>query len=165
MNPSLLPLIEEFRAAWLSGISMDSVLTRFVELTHARASGCWRLEDGHLLLAGFGWASDMPDEVSRGFQDATRRVSLDQTSLGIVKAAIKCEPAVGRRDPGSSGLSGSASWIAKFAAQSSLAVPICDQPAGAVAGVFAVSTASQIHEGDSLWQTMLGVARELGRGR
>ena len=159
-----MPLIEDLGIAWRSGILLDDVLKRFVVEVDARASGCWRLVDGHLLLAGFGWASDMPTEVSQGFQDATRRVSLEQTGLGIVKAAVSHRPTVGYRDPGETGLTGSASWITKFAAQSSLAVPICHPTSETVIGVVAVSTANQIEEGDTLWENMLRVARSLGSG-
>jgi len=158
-----ISLLEDIVAAWQAGVSMDGVLSRFVVETDARASGCWRLEEGCLRLIGFGWASDMPAEVSQGFQDATRRVPLDQTGLGIVKAALGVRPVVGHRDPGSTGLEGSASWIAKFQANSSLAVPIREPKRGTILGVFAVSTASAIIEGDRLWNVMLRVSEELGR--
>jgi hypothetical protein len=139
---------------------MDEVLSRFVVETKSRAAGCWRLEEGFLQLVGFGWASDMPDEVSRGFQEATRSVPLDQTGLGIVKAAITDQPAIGRRDGHATGLDGSASWIVRFGANSSLAVPIHDETTRVV-GVLAVSTADSIEPGDGLWQTLVQIAQSL----
>lgn len=139
---------------------MNEPLSRLVLATAARAAGCWRLESGHLILIGFGWASDMPDDVSQGFQQATRRVSLDQMGLGIVKAAVSDEPAIGRRDANTTGLDGSASWIVKFSANTSLAVPIHDPSTHRVCGVLAVSTAGFVEEGDVLWQTLLGLSKQ-----
>lgn len=142
---------------------MDELLARFVVKTKSRASGCWRLENGFLNLVGFGWAADMPDEVSSGFQAATRHVPMTELGLGIVKAAAVGLPAIGRLDAASSGLQGSAGWIAKFAARSSLAVPIRAVESGAIMGVIAVSTAANVEEGDSLWRIIVQLASELGR--
>ena len=154
-------LKEEFRSAWLAGDSFDGLLKRLVMETASRASGLWRLEENHLVLIGFGWASNMPLEVSSGFQAATRHVPLDQIGLGIVKAAVSAKPAIGRRDPKESGLDGSATWIAKFGANTSLAVPIRQKEANHIIGVLAVSTSAFVEEGDSLWQTLIGLADEL----
>ena len=155
-------LKEEFRSAWLAGSSFDELLARLVMETASRASGLWRLEENRLVLIGFGWASDMPLDVSLGFQAATRRVPLDQIGLGIVKAAVTAKPAIGRRDPKDSGLDGSATWIAKFGAHTSLAVPIRQTETNQIIGVLAVSTSAFIDEGDALWQTLISLADELG---
>ncbi len=155
-------LMEEFRSAWLAESSFDELLARLVTETESRASGLWRLEENHLVLVGFGWASDMPLEVSSGFQAATRRVPLDQIGLGIVKAAVTAKPAIGRRDPKDSGLDGSATWIARFGANISLAVPIRQKETNQILGVLAVSTSAFIEEGDSLWQTLISLADDLG---
>ena len=163
MKECVMTLAEEFCAAWRARVSFDDLLSRLVVETASRAAGCWRLENGHLELNGFGWASDMPEEVSRGFQDATRRVSLDQIGLGIVKAAISTQPAIGRRDAQATGLDGSASWIVRFGANTSLAVPIHETKTGRVTGVIAVSTAAFVEKDDSLWRTMLHLSNELGR--
>jgi hypothetical protein len=156
-------LAEELCAAWQAGISLDDLLARFVIETQSRASGCWRLKNGSVRLVGFGVASDMPTEVSQGFQDATRSVSLKQQGLGIVKAAVSRQPAIGRRDARATGLDGSASWIARFGANTSLAVPICDRRTQTVIGVLAVSTVAFVEEGDALWQTMTEFADKLGQ--
>ncbi len=155
-------LKEEFRSAWLAGNSFDELLERLVIETASRASGLWKLEENHLVLIGFGWTSDMPRDVSSGFQAATRRVPLDQIGLGIVKAAVTVKPAIGRRDPKESGLDGSATWIARFGANSSLAVPIRQKETHHVIGVLAVSTSAFVEEDDSLWQTLIALADELG---
>jgi hypothetical protein len=157
-----MTLTDEVCAAWRAGISLDEPLSRLVIETNSRASGCWRIQNGFLNLVGFGWASDMPDEVSRGFQMTTRSVSLDQLGLGIVKAAVTAQPAVGRRDAQSTGLDGSASWITKFAANTSLAVPIRDTKTQIVIGVLAASTTANIEEGDTLWQRLTLLANDLG---
>ena len=138
-------------------------LSRLVVETSARAAGCWRLDNGTLNLIGFGWAGDMSLDVSQGFQDATRRVSLDQIGFGIVKAAITDKPAIGCRDSSATGLDGSASWIVRFGANTSLAVPIHDSQTHAVIGVLAVSTAAFVEEDDSLWQTLFCLSNELGK--
>ena len=157
-----MTLTDEICAAWRAGISLDEPLSCLVVETKSRASGCWRIQHGFLNLVGFGRASDMPDDVSRGFQLATRCVSLDQLGLGIVKAAVTAQPAVGRRDAQSTGLDGSASWIAKFASNTSLAVPIRNNESQIVIGVLAVSTAAFVEEGDTLWQRLTLLANDLG---
>jgi hypothetical protein len=158
-----MALIDEIARAWRDGDSLDELLSQFVVETESRASGIWRLVDGFLELAGFGWAADMPHEVSQGFQDATRRLSLDNIGLGIVKAAVTEKPVVGRRDFRATGLDGSASWIVRFEANSSLAVPIHDEQSRSVPGVVAISTGAVIQENDPLWSTMLQLAKEMGR--
>ncbi len=158
-----MKLTDEFRAAWRAGVSLDGPLSRLVVETASRAAGCWRLAEDHLDLIGFGWASGMPGAVSQGFQDATRHLSLDQVGLGVVKAAISRKPAIGRRDAGATGLDGSASWIARFEANTSLAVPIEDSTTHCVVGVLAVSTAAYVEEGDSLWLTLIQMSQVLGQ--
>ena len=147
-------LEEEFRRAWATGQSLDQLLVRLVEQTSARAAGCWRLKDSILHLAGFGWAGDMPAEVSDGFQEATRAVSLSQTGLGIVAAATTGKPAIAQRDPRLTGLPKSASWIEKFEANTSLAIPFREPTKQQMVGVFAISTAAFIEPHDALWTRM-----------
>ncbi len=145
-----------------NGQSLDGPLRGLVVETEARAAGCWRLHDGHLELLGFGAADDMDETVDRGFREATRRVPLDQLGLGIVKAAVTGQPAIGRRDPTDNSLEGSATWIARFQAQTSLAVPIRLSNHGEVVGVLAVSTAAVVHPVHPLWSLLLELADQLG---
>ena len=159
-----MTLTDELCAAWNLEGSLDFLLMRFVVQTASRAAGCWRLENDHLRLVGFGWAEDMSPEISAGFQAATRRVPLDQVGLGIVKAAITAKPAIGRRDPQTTDLGGSATWIAKFGANTSLAVPIRDAQTNGVVGVLAVSTAAFVTEKDFLWETLLQVSERISHG-
>ena len=163
-SPSVneMTLKNDLCIAWQKAKPLDNLLARFVETTKSRASGLWRLERNELVLVGFGFASDMPLDVSLGFQEVTRRVSLDQTGLGIVKAIVSQKPAIGRRDPQESGLDGSATWIAKFGANTSLAIPIRDLQSNLLIGVFAVSTAHFVEVGDWLWRTMEEFSLELG---
>lgn len=157
-----MSLIDEIGAAWQAGRPLDGLLSRFVIETNSRASGVWRLVDNHLLLMGFGWADDMSADVSQGFQEFTRKVSLDQIGLGIVRAALTDGPALARRDASVTGLSGSASWIEKFCANTSLALPIHDIESGRVLGVAAVSTEAFVEVGDPLWRTLHQLSRRLG---
>lgn len=76
----------------------------------------------------------MPVELKREFAAATAEVPLDRTGLGIVRAALTGEPAIAELD--GSELDASASWLARFAARRSLAVPI--ERKGTVVGVVAI---------------------------
>ena len=145
-----------------SGQSLDAPLRELVIETEARAAGCWRLHDEHLELLGFGAATDMDEAVDRGFREATRRVALDQLGLGIVKAAVTGQPAIGRRDPTDNSLDESATWIAQFRAQTSLAVPIHLANSNEIVGVLAVSTAATVHPEHPLWCLLIELANQLG---
>ena len=149
-------------AALRNGQSLDAPLRELVIETKARAAGCWRLHDRHLELLGFGAAADMDEAVDRGFREATRRVPLDQLGLGIVKAAVTGQPAIGRHDPADNSLDGSATWIARFQAQTSLAVPIRCEGSNEVVGVLAVSTAAIVHPEHPLWSLLIELADQLG---
>lgn len=155
-----MSVAKEMCDAWRSGVSMDDVLSRFVIETGSRAAGCWRLEDGHLALIGFGHEPSVSDEVSQGFQDATRLVSLERTGLGIVKAVVSNQPTIALRDPATTGLPNSASWIVRFDANASLATPI--RKGMTIVGALAVSTVPLIEPGDELWKTITSLADELG---
>lgn len=160
-KPPMKLLTEQLIVALRSGQPLDDPLRCLVVATNARAAGCWRLHNGHLELLGFGVAADMDTAVDRGFRDTTRRVPLDQLGLGIVKAAVTGQPAIGRRDPSDNGLDGSATWIARFEAQTSLAVPIRLMNSNEVAGVLAVSTADIVHPEHPLWSLLVELADRL----
>ncbi|MBC8115748.1 MAG: GAF domain-containing protein [Candidatus Saccharimonas sp.] len=155
-------LTEQMIDALRSGQSLDGPLRELVVETKSRAAGCWRLHDEHLELLGFGAAADMDDEVDRGFREATRRVPLNRLGLGIVKAAVTGQPAIGRRDPADNSLDGSATWIARFQAQTSLAVPIHCEKSNEIVGVLAVSTAALVHPEHPLWSLLVELASQLG---
>ena len=148
--------------AFRHGQSLDGSLRELVIETQARAAGCWRLHDEHLELLGFGAAADMDEAIDHGFREATRRVPLDQLGLGIVKAAVTGQPAIGHRDPTDNNLDGSATWIARFQAQTSLAVPIHLENSNEVVGVLAVSTAAIVHPEHPLWSLLIELADQLG---
>jgi len=157
-----MTLNDELCTTWRSGGSFDALMKRLVDETASRAAGCWRIENGHLVLVGFGTVSDMSDEISEGFQAATRRVRLDQLGLGIVRATVTRKPTIARRDPKLTGLDGSASWIVRFDCQSSLAIPIVDPQNESVVGALAVSTTDSLEENDAVWRTMCDLANQLG---
>ena len=161
-HPELASSHHQLIDALRNGQSLDAPLRELVIETNARAAGCWRLQDGHLELLGFGAAADMDEAVDRGFREATRRVALDQLGLGIVKAAVTGQPAIGRRDPSDSHLDGSATWIARFQAQTSLAVPIRLMNSNDIAGVLAVSTAAIVHPEHPLWSLLVELSGQLG---
>lgn len=156
-----MSLAKEICEAWRSHAPMDELLSRFVVETKSRAAGCWRMVHGKLSLVGFGCAADMSDEVSQGFQEATRLVGLHQRGLGIVKAVVANQPTIALRDPTTTGLPNSASWIVRFDANSSLAVPI--HSGSVIVGAVAVSTAAVIEHHDPIWMAIVSLAEELGQ--
>ncbi len=92
---------------------------------NARAAGWWRvsIDFRELKLIAFSAAADMPVEVSSGFAETTRSVSLRAVELGIVKAAISRKVSVSRLSEISTE-AGSGLWLARFEAVRSVAVPI-----------------------------------------
>lgn len=145
------------------GQALDESLHRFVLETRSRASGLWRLRDGHLEMIGFASVDDMPRDVHHGFIETTRRVSLEQNHFGIVRAVNTGGPTLAQRDPGDTGLTGSASWLAKFACQTSLAVPVRHPATNAILGALAVSTTDTLHPHHPFWNSLVELAATLGR--
>ena len=106
-----------------SRIRLEALRARF----NARAAGWWRVaaDSRELKLVAFAAAADMPVEVSSGFAETTRSVSLQAVELGIVKAAISKAVSVSRLSE-ISPESGSGLWLRRFEAVRSVAVPIRD---------------------------------------
>lgn len=117
-------------------------LTDFLHAGHGRAAGLWRTAPAELVQLAFVTADDMPGEVHSEFSAATQTVPLSSGGLGIVKAVTSGQPTLGTLDGGSSGLDGSATWLARFGALHSLAIPVRDDER--ILGVFALSTASRL---------------------
>jgi hypothetical protein len=156
--------LDELRQAFAAGIaaggSFSGPLRNLLAATGSRAVGLWRRDGRSLQALGFEGADDMPDEVRTGFAQGTARVPLDQTSLGIVKAALTERPAVATRTGGTTGLAGSAGWLERFDAAQSLAVPILRD--GELSGVLAISTPYAFDERHGAWQLVVALAAELG---
>lgn len=140
---------------------IDTALKDLIALTDSRAVGLWRVEGEALLLVGFAAKPDMPKDIQKSFADATRKVSLTQTRLGIVSAVLARAPAVAVVNAGPEGLVASAGWLAKFEAVQSLSVPILHQ--AKIIGVLALSTANPFAEGDEIWQLLTGLAERIGQ--
>lgn len=160
LEAKIRQLSEAFQGWQDREVSVFDALGELLEITDSRAVGLWRLEGNSLQLVGFQAKSDMPADVKRGFAEATRTVSLNQTGLGIVKAAVDRRPAVAHREAGETGLSDSAGWLARFEAVQSLAVPIGEGER--MTGVLAMSTANRFVEDDETWQLLTGIAARLG---
>jgi hypothetical protein len=126
--------------------------------TEARATGLWRQAGERLDLVAFEARPDMSEEVQRGFVEATRSVPLTEKGLGIVKAALDRAPAVAREGDGS--LGGSVTWLKKFGARQSLALPVVGG-AGLV-GVIAISTPEPFGEEDLPWRLLRAIAAAIG---
>lgn len=142
---------------WLDeGGACEPALDGVLAATRARATGLWQMASGRLSLLGFRGVPEMADDVKREFARATSDVSLDRMRLAIVEAVVTGEPCSGVLEEGSGDHDTSASWLARFGAIQSLAVPI--QAAATSHGVLAVSSAHRIERGDSVWELMMRLA-------
>ncbi len=141
--------------------SVSGVLDLLLEQLNGRAVGLWKREAGQLVQVGFRAVPEMDEQVQQDFAALTRQVSLDNTGLGIVKAALEQEPAIGTLSSTKSGLAGSAEWLQKFGAAQSYAVPVFES--GEVAGVLAISTVSAHQAGDMEWENLSRIADGIGQ--
>ena len=114
-------------------------------------------------MVAFRSAADMPPEVHDGFAEATLEVPLDRLELGIVKAATSREPTSAELGERAGELSGSATWLARFGAAQSLAVPI--RSGEAVTGVLAISTPYRFSQEHPTWRLLTHLTTVLGGSR
>lgn len=159
-------LVRDFRDAWLRVAErlndrVDDVMSALLSVTNARAVGWWRRVNDELELLSFRAVAGMPDEVRVGFMAATGQVAMSRVELGCVRAAAELRPVVAREDAVQRGLSGSASWLARFGASQSLALPIVQD--GHAIGVLAIATSDVFDEESPIWRTMAAVVAELSR--
>lgn len=152
-------LAELFRRCLKTGGSVDDALDVYLEATNSRAVGCWRQVDDELQVVGFRGHPTMPANVVEGFAEATRVVNLQQTGLGIVKAAVSQQPTVALLATSGGTLAGSATWLERFESVQSLAVPIIRD--NRVRGVLALSTAYLFGPDHSSWQLTTQLADRL----
>lgn len=92
------------------------------QLLGARVAGNWRREDAELVLTDFWSAPDLDRRVAEEFRNATLRVPISQSDLGIVGAALDARPRVSiasELPPAN----GSGMWLRRFGADRSVAVP------------------------------------------
>jgi len=95
------------------------------EQARARATGCWRFEDGHLILEAFIACPEMSPGVAKGFPIATADVPVTDTGLGIVLAA-RTREVTEYRAIDLPPEAGSGFWLRGFEADRSIAVPSLD---------------------------------------
>ena len=157
-------LPNDFRETWSrvaagDNARVDGVISTLLSVTRARAVGWWRRIGDELDLLSFRAVADMPEEVRVGFIAATGRVPLSRIELGCVRAAAELRPVVARDDAAQRGLAGSASWLARFGASQSLAVPIIKD--GEAVGVLAIATPEVFDEDSSTWRLITAIAHEL----
>lgn len=119
--------------------SNHDLLASLLARLDARAAGWWRIGDGVLVQVAFAASEELAEEVAQSFAAATLSVSLDETGLGIVHAALSGEPAVSRADDLPSD-TGSGLWLRRFGAVRSVAVPVLDG-SGRVVRVVSVALA------------------------
>ena len=77
---------------------------------------------------------------------------MSRVELGCVRAAAEMRPVIAQDDAAQRGLSGSASWLERFEARQSLAIPMLRN--GAVLGVLAIATVEPFDESSDVWQMM-----------
>ncbi len=172
-TPRREPIESAWSAAFATGIdskpsdttSVNTALDRLLKSTGARAVGLWRIEQNYLVQVGFRTAHDMPSDVREGFRAATRQLPLSRTDLGVVKAAVSGHPTPARlsenaSDEKSGDLSGSATWLERFACQQSLAVPIYRNQQ--LRGVIAISTPETFGEQSRTWIFLVDLATRIG---
>lgn len=157
-------LVRDFREAWSrvstgSNDRVDAVMSALLSATGARAVGWWWRVGEELELLSFQAVVDMPKEVRVGFAAATGRVAMSRIELGCVRAAAELQPVIAREDAAQRGLSGSASWLVRFEASQSLALPIVRD--GLAIGVLAIATAEVFDEDSPIWRTMAVIVAEL----
>ena len=157
-------LVRDFRDAWSrvsigSNDRVDTVMSALLSATGARAVGWWRRVGDNLEQISFQAVVDMPDEVRVGFMAETGRVAMSRIELGCVRAAAELRPVVARENAGQRGLTGSASWLTRFGASQSLALPIIRD--GLAVGVLAIATAEVFDEPSPIWRTMETIVAEL----
>jgi hypothetical protein len=150
-------LVRDFREAWsrvLAGSNdrVDAVMSSLLLATGARAVGWWCRIGEELEQISFQAVADMPEEVRIGFMAATDRVAMSRIELGCVRAASERQPVVAREDAAQRGLTGSASWLARFGANQSLALPILRN--GLAIGVLAIATVDVFQEDSPIWCMM-----------
>lgn len=158
-------LVRDFREAWLceSSDRVDAVMLSLLTSTGSRAVGWWRRVGEELEQISFQAVADMPEEVRIGFMVATGRVAMSRIELGCVRAAAELRPVVAREDAVQRGLTGSASWLTRFGACQSLALPIIRD--GQAEGVLAIATAEVFDEDSPIWRTMAAIVEELSEER
>ena len=159
-------LPNDFREAWSRVVAgdndrVDDVMSALLSVTGARAVGWWRRIGDELEQLSFRAVADMPEEVRSGFIAATGRVPLSRIELGCVRAAAELRPVVAREDAAQRGLAGSASWLARFGASQSLAVPITRN--GEAVGVLAIATPDVFDEDSATWRLIAAIVCELSR--
>ncbi len=90
---------------------------------HARAAGLWRVEADQLVREAFWATAEMPADVARAFESATRSVPRAAGELAIVRASTLGEPveSIAEELPEDAG---SGYWLRRFGARRSVAVPV-----------------------------------------
>ncbi len=154
-------LVREVREAWsrASADRADAVMSSLLSATGARAVGWWRRVGEELEQISFQAVADMPQEVRIGFMAATGRVAMSRIELGCVRAAAELRPVVAREDAVQRGLTGSASWLTRFGASQSLALPIVRD--GLAVGVLAIATEKVFDDDSPIWRMMAAIVAEL----
>ncbi len=92
-------------------------------LLNARAAGLWTCQANRVRLVKFLPVQDMPEDVVTGFSEALADASFERVELGCVRAAATREvfTAWAERLPDDGG---SGTWLQRFEAARSVAVPI-----------------------------------------
>lgn len=128
--------------------------------TEAWAVGMWAVRGEFLEQVVFAAADGFDSQVAEEFAEATRRVSLEKTQLGIVNAVVHQRPALAVASDQTGDLRQSAGWLERFGAKCSLSCPLRTAQ-GEIVGVFAVSWRELHEESDPTATNLLQLASEV----
>ncbi len=138
----------------------DELRRWLLQETDAWAVGVWAVRGDFLEQVVFASAEGFDSQVAQEFAEATRRVSLEKTQLGIVNAVVHQRPARAVASDQSGELRQSAGWLERFGAKCSLSCPLRSAK-GEIAGVFAVSWRELLEESDPTATKLLQLANEV----
>ncbi len=119
--------------------AVEAVLADLLAALDGGAVGLWLVVGENLECAGFAAHAGMAAEVAKAFREATATVPRSRVDLGIGQAVASGEPTIAHVEAPEGPLAGSASWLERFGAVSSLSVPF--PTTGERRGVLAVSSA------------------------
>ena len=152
-------IAERLLARWNGNASSDG-LAQLLDATDGSATGIWKNDGTYLHLVAFNAVAAMPQDVRDAFCDATRCVSQEQDTLGIVRATLTRKPVNADVANRTGSLAGSAGWLARFGATQSLSAPVI--VGGELVAVIAVSSANDIDIDSAAGILLCRVATEFG---
>lgn len=133
--------------------STGTLAADVMQLINGWAVGAWKVAGDQLLQLSFAADKQFDAQVAADFVEATRKVPLAETTLGIVNAVVNRRSAWARSTELEGDLRRSAGWLGRFEAACSLSCPLTDAQ-GVPVGVLAVSWKELVDGTDPRYQTL-----------